>query len=106
MSDAITIQALDSTTMALIKEEAKQRGVSVETVILQLVHRGLESARRSRNNQTFHELDALAGTWSEEEASEFLNGIADTNSISEGLWRRDSSYRASMPDHQRLTPAK
>lgn len=87
MNDGITIPALDSTTMALLKEEAERQGIGVETVILQFLHRGLESARKNHSDQSFYELDALAGTWSEEETSEFLNGIADLDRVDQELWR-------------------
>lgn len=34
----------------------------------------------------FHELDVLAGTWTQEEAEEFLQATTDFRRVEEALW--------------------
>ncbi|MBI4639366.1 MAG: hypothetical protein HY731_01660 [Candidatus Tectomicrobia bacterium] len=43
--------------------------------------------RESSQLQVYHDLDSLAGTWSDEQASEFLNAIADFEQVDEKLWQ-------------------
>jgi len=35
---------------------------------------------------TYHDLDALAGTWNEAEATAFLQAIADFKQVDQALW--------------------
>ena len=37
--------------------------------------------------QPQNDLDSLAGTWSEEQETEFLNAVADFEQVDEKLWR-------------------
>jgi len=37
--------------------------------------------------KTYHDLDHLAGTWTEEEYTEFTNATADFGKIDEELWK-------------------
>lgn len=87
MSAPITIQNMDEATAKWIDEEAQRRGVSRETLVVELIHKGIDLKRQESLPQTYHDLDALAGTWSDEEAEEFLNAIADFEQVDEKLWR-------------------
>jgi hypothetical protein len=86
MSAPITIQNLDETTARWIEEEAQRRGVSAETVVLELIRKGIKVEQHPRP-ENHHDLDSLAGTWSAEEADEFLKAIADFEQVDERLWR-------------------
>ena len=39
---------------------------------------------------TYHDLDFLAGTWSEEDAAEFDNATEGFRRVDEELWQEDS----------------
>lgn len=86
MSAPITIQDLDEATAAWISEEASRRGVSVETIILQLIQKGIHLEQEQAQLPTYHDLDSLAGTWSEEQENEFLNALTDFEQMDEKLW--------------------
>jgi hypothetical protein len=58
---------------AIISALTEQRGLSVEEIVLELIHLGIKSAQLD----TYHDLDALAGTWSDKEADDFMRVIAD-----------------------------
>ena len=87
MDRVITIQNIDDRTARRLSEEVKRRGVSVNTLVLQLVREGIGLDRGGPQRQVYHDLDALAGTWSDEETTEFLNSLADFGRVDESLWR-------------------
>jgi hypothetical protein len=59
--------------------EAKRRGMSPEALAEALIQQSL-------SGQKFHDLDYLAGTWSEEDARNFQNNTATFETIDETLW--------------------
>jgi hypothetical protein len=48
---------------------------------------GLERERRRRVLPTYHDLDALAGTWSEDDAAAFLQTVASFEHVDLTLWQ-------------------
>ncbi|MCI0485967.1 MAG: hypothetical protein L0229_05145 [Blastocatellia bacterium] len=87
MSRSIMIQILDDATADWIAREAERRGISEQTLILELIRKGIGTDRESQELQTYHDLDSLAGTWSDEEAKQFLDATADFEQVDEKLWR-------------------
>ena len=87
MSTNITIQNLDDTTSELISEEARRRGISVELLVVELIRKGMNTGAETSQLQSYHDLDSLAGTWSEEQEAEFLNAIADFEQVDKKLWQ-------------------
>ena len=48
----------------------------------------LEDIEEARTGDgVYHDLDYLAGTWTEEEDREFLQAVEHFNTIDEGLWK-------------------
>ena len=87
MSTNITIQDLDDTTVKWISEEAERRGISVESLVVELIRKGINTDQETSPLQTYYDLDSLAGTWSEEHEAEFLNAVADFEHVDEKLWQ-------------------
>jgi hypothetical protein len=87
MAQPLTIAQLDSTATEWIEREAQRTGMPVEAIVRQLIYRGLEVERQQARRQRHHDLDALAGTWSTEEADEFRHAIADLSQIDPALWQ-------------------
>lgn len=87
MNEPITIHHLDDATAEWIEEQAAQRGLDKEAIVLELIHRGLEIERKSSELPKYRDLDFLAGTWSQEEADEFDRAIASLRTIDEDFWR-------------------
>jgi spore germination cell wall hydrolase CwlJ-like protein len=81
MGEPLTITQLDPTATEWIEQEAQRTGLPIEAVARQLIYRGLEVERQQARRHRHYDLDALAGTWSEEEADEFRHAIADLNQI-------------------------
>ena len=87
MPKSITISDIDDATATWLTEEAGRRGVSVERVAGLLLLRGVEWERRRAELPTYHDLDALAGTWSEDEAAAFLQAVSDFEQVDPSLWQ-------------------
>jgi hypothetical protein len=87
MREPLTITQLDHTVTEWIEQEAQRTGMPIEAVARRLIYRGLEVERQQARQQRYHDLDALAGTWSAEEAEEFRHAIAEFNQIDPTLWQ-------------------
>ena len=80
------LRGIDEETKRRLTEEAERQGVSLNTLALRCLQQSVglgAPARRPRH----HDLDALAGTWSEEEAREFLSAVSHFEWIEEGPCR-------------------
>lgn len=84
--NAMTIRGLDHAAAARLKAEAMSRGVSVNSLLKQLVREGL-NLDRPRRGEPHTDLDALAGTWSDEEASAFEQATELFERVEPELWR-------------------
>jgi hypothetical protein len=83
---AMTLRGLSDEEAEKLRGEAKRRGVSLNALLLLLLREAAGFERRPRR-PIYHDLDALAGTWSEEEAARFSAAVADTERIDEEMWR-------------------
>jgi plasmid stability protein len=86
MSCNIHLRNVDDNTMHRLREEAARYDISMNTLILNLVKNGLGfTSKRTLN--VYHDLDALAGTWSEKKAQTFLKDISDFEQIDKEIWK-------------------
>lgn len=87
MSTAIVIQDIDDATAEWIREEVVRRGIKEDLLVLQLLRDGIRIANERSLIQQHHDLDSLAGTWSEEQAAEFASAESDFERVHEKLWQ-------------------
>ncbi len=87
MEETLTISQLDVDTIAWIRQEAQRTATPVEIIIRQLIYRGIEAERQKTHHQHYHDLDALAGTWSEAAAAEFRQSIEGFQQVDSTLWQ-------------------
>ena len=83
MSVSISIHDIDDQTAEWLRREAEQRDTTIQQVALELIRRGIQHPEVP----TYNDLDHLAGTWSDEQAEEFLGAIADLERVDEDLWQ-------------------
>lgn len=83
---AMTIRGLDDAAAARLKQEAASRGVSANALLRQLVREGL-GLDRSRRAEPHADLDALAGTWTADEADAFEQAVEPFERVEPELWR-------------------
>ncbi len=66
MAISITIDNLDPEVVERLQAEADRRGVEISVVVNELLKAGLCPIPKATPAATHHDLDALAGTWSDE----------------------------------------
>lgn len=82
----MSIRGLDDQALSRLKRQAEQEGSSLNSVVLKLLNRAGNSIQPGVLEK-FDDLDALAGTWSEEEAQHFERNTAAFAEVDAALWR-------------------
>ena len=82
----MSIRGLDDKVLARLKRQAEQEGGSLNSLVLRLLQNAGAPAQLNALKK-FDDLDALAGTWSEEEAQAFERNTAAFAEIDEALWK-------------------
>ena len=84
----LTIRGFEADLERRIRQLAQSEGISLNQAVLRLLRRGagLEPSREAPD-VIGSALDHLIGTWSDEEAAELMDAVADFDSIDETLWR-------------------
>ena len=83
---AITIRGIDEELEKKLRAAAHENGDSINSTLLKLIRRGL-GLDKQQPYQTFHDLDDLAGTWTEEDEEEFMAVQAGFSKIDQDLWK-------------------
>lgn len=81
----LSIRGVEDAELQRIKSAAGQRGLSVNAYLVELIRResGLAPTPDRRRH---HDLDALAGTWSEADARAFAASQQDFSRVDPALW--------------------
>lgn len=82
----ISIRGLDDQALAGLKARAAREKASVNSVVLNLIDEGL-GRKPASAHQRHADLDALAGTWSEEDLNAFSEATAGFESVDPALWK-------------------
>ncbi len=80
----ITVRGLEPEIEQKIRQMAKDRHQSINCVLTEIIQQTLGTGKRRPAADT---LKALAGGWSEQEASDFLNSIGSFDQIDEEMWQ-------------------
>lgn len=78
----ITVRGLGADDLASLKQQAEREGISMNRLAL----RRLVDKPQPESSGLRSELDALAGTWSQEEAEGFAMAIAPLEQVEPELW--------------------
>lgn len=81
---ALTIRNIDSATYNAIKKKSKQEKLSMNQLILEILHKAFLG---SKSSTRYHDLDPLFGKWSNEEYKEFNKTQKSVNKIDFDLWK-------------------
>jgi hypothetical protein len=87
--NSITIEGIDEATFEKLLAKAKQRGVTIGVIAREALQRTAETPTPPVENQSsgpWHDLDHLAGTWTDEDLAEFNAATADFEKIDPELW--------------------
>lgn len=82
----ISLRIPDDDLARRLEQESRRTGTSINRLIVQAIRSflGLPSRGTARMH---HDLDHLAGTWSEEDAREFAQAAKDFETIDTELWQ-------------------
>jgi hypothetical protein len=79
----ITVRGLGADELAALKQAAEQEGISMNRLALRrLSHQQAPAVPAGPSD-----LEALAGTWSQEEAESFQEAIGPMDQVDPDLWR-------------------
>ena len=82
----MTIRGIDEEIAKILKEKANKEGISVNATLLKILRESLGVEKKKRI-VIHHDLDHLAGTWSETEHKEFQKKIAHFEKVDKDMWR-------------------
>jgi hypothetical protein len=83
---AITLRNLPPEVARLIQKKAKQNKSSINKTIVGLLE-GSVAMKRKKTPPRYQDLDALAGSWTAEEARAFEKALALQRDIDPDLWK-------------------
>lgn len=81
----MSIHGLGDEVFSRLKSQAEREGSSLNSLVLRLLQ-GTDTSIQSSALKKFDDLDALAGTWSEEEAQAFERNTAAFADVDAALW--------------------
>ena len=84
---AVTLRNLPPDLDRLVERRAREKHLSLNKAVISLLEEaaGVRESRGKR--RVYHDLDALAGRWTAEEAAEFEALLADQRAVDEEVWR-------------------
>lgn len=85
-SSSLALRGIDPELRAALESEAVRLGLSLNALVLRILR---ESLGLSKAADLHHDLDALAGVWSREEAVEFAEALRHFEEIDPSLWLPD-----------------
>jgi hypothetical protein len=81
----MSIRGLDDQVLAQLKNQALREGSSLNSLVLRLLQ-GANKPAPAHALQKFDDLDALAGTWSDDDAAAFAHHMAAFSDIDPAQW--------------------
>jgi hypothetical protein len=81
---AITLRNLPPKLREVIRRRSVADGLSLNKTVIRMLEEA--AGQRGTGRELHHDLDHLAGTWSEAEAVEFEAALAEQRSVDPELW--------------------
>ncbi len=79
------LRGVDSHVMVMLKQTAAKKHTSINSLILMCIEQGLGYTHKI-NRQVYHDLDALAGSWDENDVKEFNANTVYFEKVDQDLW--------------------
>jgi hypothetical protein len=83
----VTIRGIPREVEETIRKEAKQKGLSVNKVVISLLEKATGQRVATRKTR-YHDLDHFSGVWKEAEEKTFIKNLAAQRQIDEELWKK------------------
>lgn len=81
---AITLRNIPPKLQEVIRKRAGAHGLSLSKTVLRMLEEA--AGQRKREPELHHDLDHLAGKWSEEEAAAFDAALVEQRTVDPELW--------------------
>jgi hypothetical protein len=81
----VTLRNLPPALARAIRRRADEDGTSLARAVIALLEERLRLSGPAQR-RVYHDLDELAGSWTDEEAAAFEGALADQRRIDTGLW--------------------
>ena len=82
----LTIRNIEQQLHQALKHEANRKNTSMNRLVVHILKEAMGLKEQS-TQKVYHDLDHLAGTWSEEEFSEFEKATEAFEQIDEEMWQ-------------------
>ena len=82
----INIRGLDDTAHQRLKTKAREKGISLNSLIVKYLRQDVGLETRDKKSPTYNDLDELAGTWNKKDAQNFLKAISAFEKIEGSIW--------------------
>jgi hypothetical protein len=82
---AITLRNIPQTLQEVIRKRAGKYGLSLNKTVICMLEEAA-GQRTATGRELHHDLDHLAGTWSDEEAAAFDAALAEQRRVDPELW--------------------
>lgn len=82
----MTIRGIDDTLAQTLKNLAQSQGMSINALTLRLIREATGVDKKKRTT-THHDLDSLAGTWSNHDENEFRAATEQFDRIDAEMWQ-------------------
>jgi hypothetical protein len=84
---AVTLRNLPPELARVIRQKARDKGTSVNKAVISLLEEAVGEGGKKRSKLLYHDLDALVGSWTEDEAATFEQALAVQRAIDPDLWK-------------------
>lgn len=83
---AITLRNIPPKLQDVIQKRAEAEGLSLNKVVIRMLEEAAGQRRTASKATLHHDLDHLAGTWSDAEASAFEASLAEQRKVDPEIW--------------------
>ncbi len=84
---SMSIRGLDHKALARLKKRAEREGISLNSLVVRTLQEDAGVPGKLRQLEKFDDLDALAGTWTKQQAGVFERDTAAFSEVDPALWR-------------------
>jgi hypothetical protein len=84
-TNAITVRNLPPAVAKAVKDKARRERLSLNQAIVRLLEEAM--GEKPGKKVVHHDLDHLAGRWSEEEYQQFLDALREQRQIDPEMWK-------------------
>lgn len=84
----LTLRSIPDEVKNAVQKEAEHKGVSLNKAIISLLERASGTKVQQKKRVRYHDLDHLAGLWSQEEAAMFDKTLKAQRKVDAELWKK------------------